>query len=53
MVTASQQIIRRWTAHGTGRMQPFNLAVANVSAPKIRRVYYSKNSEDLHCVYNG
>jgi len=50
MVTAIQQNIRRWTAPDTGRMHLFSLAVANVSALKIRIVNYSKNSEDLYCV---
>jgi hypothetical protein len=47
MLTAIQQNIRRWTAYDTGRMHPFSLAVANVTAPKIRVVNYSKNNEDL------
>jgi hypothetical protein len=50
MLTAIQQYIRRWTAHDTGRMHPFSLAFANVSAPKIRIVNYSKNSEELQSV---
>lgn len=53
MVTVIQERIRRWTAHDAGWMHPFSLAVANVSAPKIRIVNYSINSEDWPYFYNS
>jgi hypothetical protein len=53
MVTVFQQSISRWTAHDAGRMHPFSLAVANVSAPKTHIVNYSINSEDWRCFYNS